>query len=221
MRSTAILGSSLAMIAVSWMAVRSATAQYGYFPYAGGYYRASTPAESYARGYADVVRSAGLYNLATSRAMINAEEARRKNFENRKLWTETYFEMRRMNREYTAAERAQRPRATPEDLVRFAQERAPDRLNSVQLNPVTGELEWPGLLQSDQYARQRAVLDELFVKRHASTRLSPEEYQQVQQEAGAMMEMLRENIRSAPPEEYVKARRFIESLAYEARFPAG
>jgi hypothetical protein len=180
--------------------------------------RASTVGESYARGYADVVRSAGMYNLTTSRAMINAEEARRQNFENRKLWTDTYFQMRRMNREYTQAEK--KPPASQEALVRFAQERAPARLNSVQLNPVTGELDWPGLLLDERYNQERAALDALFAKRHDTTRLSTAEVQQVREASDAMMSKLKETVRTAPPDEYLKARRFLESLPQEARFPA-
>ena len=38
--------------------------------------QASTVGESESRGFADVIRSQGQYNLQTSQAMINAEQAR-------------------------------------------------------------------------------------------------------------------------------------------------
>ena len=47
---------------------------------------------------AAVVRSAGAANLMNSEAAIRYEEARSRYFENRLQGTETYFEMRRMNR---------------------------------------------------------------------------------------------------------------------------
>ncbi len=63
------------------------------------YYHSSTAAEGAARGMADVIRSAGDYNLRTSEAARNVEEARSRNLDNRLKSTQTFFEMRRVNRE--------------------------------------------------------------------------------------------------------------------------
>ena len=87
-----------------------ARAQWGW----GGGYRPSTAAESYQRGFADVVRSAGAANVMNSAAMINVEEARSKNIENDLKATETYFEKKRVNKEYR--EQTKRPRPTSEQL---------------------------------------------------------------------------------------------------------
>ena len=46
------------------------------------------------------------------------------------------------------------------------------------------------------------------------------DYLQVYQLASAMRDELRQRIRDVPAFDYVLARRFLESLAYEARLPA-
>ena len=84
-------------------------------PYYGGYGNGgwgfndwgagSTPAGSYLTGMANAIRAEGEYNLNTSAAAINLEEAQRRDIENRKLWTNTYFEMRRINESYTHPKR--------------------------------------------------------------------------------------------------------------------
>ena len=56
-----------------------------------------TAAGNYMNGAANVVRAQGDYNLTTSQAAVNMGEAQRRNIENRKLWTDSYFEMRRAN----------------------------------------------------------------------------------------------------------------------------
>ena len=56
----------------------------GFYGNPGNY--ASTAAESRMRGYADVVRAQGKYNLAASEAMKNREDARSKYMENQEQW---------------------------------------------------------------------------------------------------------------------------------------
>ena len=67
--------------------------------------RASTAGESWARGMSDVIRANGAANVMNSRAAINSQEAASMYMDNRLKYTQTYFENRKMNREYRAAER--------------------------------------------------------------------------------------------------------------------
>ena len=59
---------------------------------------ASTVVGSYAYGLGRIIRAEGQYNLDTSAAFLNFTEAQRREMENLQKWTETYFEMRRINR---------------------------------------------------------------------------------------------------------------------------
>ena len=123
----------LIVVAVSSMA--STAGAQGWWGYGNPYYRdnrASTPAESYARGMADMTRAAGQRNLLDSMAAGNFEEARSLELDNRLKATETYFEMRRINSEARAAER--RPPASSEVAFRRAQEVTPPPLTATQLD---------------------------------------------------------------------------------------
>ena len=109
--------------------------------YGGGGYHASTAAEGFQRGMADVIRSTGAANMMNSEAMINVETARQQYISNRLYGTQTYFEMRRLNKEARAAEAG--PRPTQQDVIRYAQERAPNRLSTSEVDPLTGNIAWP------------------------------------------------------------------------------
>ncbi len=208
----------LSMLAVAALA-NSAAAQW----YVDN--RASTIAESYARGIADVVRSRGQYNLLTSEALINVEDARTKNMQNRLQWTQTYFEMQKMNRDYRRELRG--PTPSPEAFARWAREAAPDRLKSVELDSITGRIQWPTLLQEERYAPLRASLEQAFIERaekHGA--IGPDTALKINDDAQAMLMLLEDQLQESkirnspiPSYLYLDAKKFIQSLAYEARFP--
>ena len=193
-----------------------AAAQY----YGGAYVnnKASTVGESHARGMADVMRSQGMRNLANSEAAINMTEAARRDMENRDQWVDTYFQMRQKNREYRAAER--RPRASREDFIRYAAAGKPAALSPSELDSVTGEIEWPRVLTRPEFAAGRTELEQLFAKRAAYGQSSWNDYSQIAATTKKMQEDLKKIIRQVPPSDYMAARKFLESLAYENQKPA-
>lgn len=180
--------------------------------------RASTPAESYARGMSDVIRSEGAYNLATSEAAINMTEAQRREIENRQQWTNAYFSMRQANRNYRAAERG--PRPTMAQLVRYAQADQPKPLSPSELDNVSGQIRWPRLLRADAFADSRGELEELFRQWASVGAANTEELSAIRQRTDSMLAELQTQVRSAPPSDYLIAKRFIQSLAYQAQMPA-
>jgi hypothetical protein len=193
---------------------------YGYgVPYYGGGYHASTAAEGYANGMANVVSAAGSYNLQTSQAAINLESARSQNLDNRLKGTQTYFEMQKIN---TAARKAtESPYMSSEDSWRYASMAAPKRLSATQLDPVTGRIYWPIALQDPRYGDYCKQLDQLFAQREASHGgIGYETYRQVEQLIKSFMVDLQKNINDYAPNDYLRARSFIESLGYEAKLPA-
>lgn len=194
---------------------------YGYGGWGGGWGGGGgTVAGNYYSGMANAVRAQGDYNLETSQAYINMEEAKRREIENRKQWTDAYFEMRRANSDYRAAERG--PKGTPEDWVRFAKEAAPNRLSPGEIDYVTGRIAWPRLLQADEFKGGRKALDALFADRaDKGGSIGPDGYQKIRDSANAMTTYLKKNIKRYPPHEYLDAKKFLESLAFEARFTTG
>ncbi len=205
------IGASALLILLSSFAVAQ---------YYGGYVdnKASTAGESHARGYADVVRSQGMANLANSEAAINMTEAAKRDMENRDQWTDTYFQMRQKNRDYRAAERG--PRPSREDFVRIAAAGRPDKLSPSQLDSVTGEINWPRVLTQPQFADSRAELEALFANRAAYGQSTLDDYSKIDATIKAMSEELKKIVRDVPPSDYTASKRFLDSLAFENRQPA-
>ena len=207
---------SLAVLLFIAALVQPVLAQYPW----GGTYHAATAEESFANGMANVISSAGQANLLNSAAARNYEEARSRDLDNRLKAENTYFEMRKMNREYVAAERG--PKPTPEQMFRYAKERAPNRLNPNQLDPLTGRISWPVVLEQDAYKAQREKLDELFASRAKyHGQLAPDQYFDLQKTAKDMEAELKKHIKDYPPTDYTRAKSLLESLAYEASLSAG
>ncbi len=214
---------TLAGLIVATLASTLAQADDGYIPrgvyygYRGQPLYSSTVGEGYARGFADVVRAAGEYNVNTSRAMINVEEARRRNIDNRVKSVDAYFTMRKMNREYRAAERGPQPNS--EQVARLAHEAAPDRTSAHQLDPISGAIRWPEALLGNEYSAYRQRLDLLFAKRpHTPSGIGSENFIAIQSTVRALKANLSANITHYDPTTYVATKRFIESLGYEARY---
>jgi hypothetical protein len=191
---------------------------YSPYSYAGDY--VGTPAGSYARGIGEVIRAQGEYNLSTSAAAVNFSEARRREIENDKQWVQTYFEIREINRQAREAE-IKRQRGSPEDWIRYAQAGRPKLLSNSELDAVTGKIRWPLLLTTPDYSAQRAELEKVFAARAYHGMVSLDGLYKVSDLTDAMLANLKSQIRDLPVDQYIEARRFLESLAYEATQPAG
>ncbi len=195
------------------VAIPSIYAQWG--GYDGGYH-ASTAAESAQRGFADVVRSAGAANLMNSAAAKNVEEARSQNIDNRLKATKTYFEMKRYNKDYRDA--TAKPRPTSEQLFRLAKDATPKRLSPAELDPVTGQVNWPAVLKSDVFATYREPLDELFADRaNASGKIDLQQYQEIRRNIQDLRAELKGQIKDLPPQVFSSANAFLKQLEHEVQ----
>jgi len=179
---------------------------------------ASTAAESYARGHAAAVASHGYYNLMTAQARVVHAEAASREIDNREQRIDSYFAMREKNRQERAAVRG--PRPTTEQLERIAAAGRPDRLSPSEVNTVTGMITWPRLLQEEEFGALRAALENVFTHRAMAGKLHPDAAGAAMQATDGMMAHLKTRVRGVDQQDYIAARRFIESLAYEAQRPA-
>ena len=209
---------SLAAACLGFIAFYNTTATAQRYGWGGGYH-ASTAAEGYARGMGDVIRSAGQARMDTSQAAINYSQAKQHEIENRKQWTQTYFDMRRINREARAAERG--PKRTKEDWIRLAQAGMPERLSPSELDSVGGRLTWPILLRKDKYAKDRVAIDRAFENRATTGTISPKDYEAVQQATDSISKQMKKEIRNVSSLDYTTAKRFLRNLSYDSRKPAG
>jgi len=189
-------------------------------PYYGQNRHSSTHAEGFQRGMADVIRSSGEANLRNSEAAINMEAARSANMDNHLKYTETYFEMRKMNTAYRQQEAGER--ITQQAAERIARERAPSRIAAENLDPVTGGIEWPAILLDGRYDEFTKPLNDLFSQRaETGGSIGSGGYGDIRAACDGLMAALRENIREYPSNQYLEARKFVEQLSFEARFAAG
>ena len=180
---------------------------------------ASTAQQAAAYGMASMMRAQGQLNLDNSEAAKNYQEVTSAAIDNRKKWTETYFEMRKINRDARAEEAPSR--ISHEDAIRLAKSVAPPRLGSTQLDPVTGHIEYPLVLQDKIFAPYRSELDSLFADRAgAGSSLQFEQWQSIRQTVSKFIEVLNEHVQDYPAGEFGKARVFLNSLSNEANFPA-
>jgi hypothetical protein len=184
----------------------------------GGY--ASTAGQAAAYGMSEMMRAQGYQNLQNSEAAKNWEDAKTQEIQNRLRWTETYFEMRKVNRESRAAE--QGPPVTQEQAIRMAKMAAPPRLGSTQLDPVTGHISYPIVLMDDVYTQYRNRLDKMFSDRAAAGgSMQYGEFKEIQSTVSQFIDVLKQHVKDYAAGDYGKARTFLDSLAREASMPAG
>ena len=176
-----------------------------------------TAAGSAMQGMASVVNAAGNYNLSTSAAAINMTQAQKQGIQNWASFTDTYFDLRARNRQEAAAARG-KP-VSEEYMHRMAQAGAPKPLGSQQLDPVSGAISWPDLLQDDKFREQRDTLQAALAERAKYGTIPSEGKKKAKEATQAMLDLLSGMIRDVEPEDYLSAKQFIQSLALEARRP--
>jgi hypothetical protein len=196
-----------------------AAAQWGGMGFNRGGF-ASTAGQAADYGMSEVLRAQAYQNLQNSEAAKNWEDAKTLDIQNRLRWTESYFEMRKDNREKRAEEAG--PRVTQEQAIRMAKSAAPPRLGSTQLDPVTGHIQYPLVLTDDGFKPYRDRLDPLFAHRAAvGGSIQFSDYQAIQQTITTFIDALKQRVTDYPAGEYGKARTFLDSLSREASMPAG
>jgi hypothetical protein len=170
----------------------------------------STVEEGSQRGYADIVRSYGMASLLDAQAANQFEQARKQYIENQLKAVQTYVEARRVNAEYRFATRKPLPL---EEYVRFAREQAPEPLTATQLDQLTGSISWPAPLRKPEYEAFRKRIDRLFQDRAVGYAA----YGEIPAACEEFAQRVNADIMQFPPNDYIAAKKFLESLAWTAR----
>ncbi|HZL90538.1 MAG TPA: hypothetical protein VFB96_19380 [Pirellulaceae bacterium] len=178
----------------------------------------ATDAGSGLYGMGKFARGVGEYNLNTARAIREIEEARARNIQNHKLAVETWYDLKRQNKEFRADELAP---LTTEQLTRIIEARRPERLTIAQYSPVTGKLSWPAALLGSAFASDREALEHGFATR-TSRDGGPDStfHMMVRDTTDRMLEKLRDRIDQVSPNEFMAGKKFLVGLKYEAGSPA-
>jgi hypothetical protein len=187
------------------------TASYGGGDYGSGG-AAQTPEGAALQGMAQVISAAGQYNLAASTAAVNMTQAESNWLRNNVQWRQTLSQMRDIGR--AERERERGPRPTPEELARRARAGAPRDLTTRQIDPVSGVLHWPAALRVASFQAQRGAVDDYAAKWVKYGGLDYDAQSQVRENIGTMLDSLKSQIASIPPQDYVACRAFLQSLLY-------
>jgi hypothetical protein len=181
-------------------------------PYYGGWGSGgTTAAESYSRGMADVIRARGEAAEAAARAAQAQELARSQYIENQTLWLEEYNRRRRIGAARREAEQARRRERV--DRFRSARDaRIAEMPVATQLDPDTGEIQWPDALRQSEYLASRERLDELFRIRE-ETGGSTAVQEEIREAVLQMRSQLQDHIRDYAPDDYIAADKFLSALA--------
>jgi len=183
----------------------------------GSYHHASTAAEGAARGMADVVRSSGAANLMNSEAAINLTTAQSQHIDNRMKATNTYFEMKAVNKQ---ARWGDKKPFDQQQHLRLTKQGLPERLSAQKLDPLTGKIRWPLGLTMKDLAADRKKMTELFASRAEQGFFDLEQYKEVQSLTVSMRSVLQKHSKELSGSQSIEARKFLESLNYEATHQA-
>lgn len=170
-------------------------------------------------GLAHIIRNEGRAERAVSQARINNEEARSRFIDNQKKWTETYFAKKEINQAYVDKQMSKQ-RTARDNYLANRTSAAPQRLSLSQLDQATGEIAWPDGLKTPNFDASRKKLEDLFSLRTRSlvtSTLSAD----IRTTADTMRGELRKHMDKMATNEYLAARKFIDSLAWEASTPSG
>jgi len=170
------------------------------------------------RGQAERIEAEGQYALDTSAAAINAQTAQAMSLDNRIRAVETFFESRRINRINRAYEAG--PRVSFEKALKLSRMGLPPRPTSLQLDPQTGEVAWPKILTSPEYADLTSRIQRRFKDR--AERNGIVDYaacQDCDAACGELKERLRQNLPRYSAGDYGAASNFVDGLQREFDLP--
>jgi hypothetical protein len=181
---------------------------------------------------AEVVNAEAL-NKQANAAIINADanhmkaaaESRKMGQETRKLSAENdlleakvFYDKKALYHAHRQAH--QPPKSTPEQHAQRARQAAPTRLASYQLWARPGYVRWPSLLLHAEYADVRTLLDHLVAQRSpADSGAGSQNCVDIQQGVDRFKTALNSQIKQYKPADYIAAKKFLDSLAYEVQFP--
>lgn len=177
---------------------------------------ASTAAEGFLNGQANVIQSVGQANYFNSLAAVNYQEARSKAIDNHKKYVTTYYETRLYNKEMR--DRYAKKPPTKEEWERITAAALPDPLTTQQYDRAAGRIVWPHILRVSEYDAFRNRIDELVFARSPENDGDGSPFQrEMASLIDAMKMLLKTNIHSVTETQYADAKAFLRSLDYEAK----
>lgn len=184
----------------------------------GSGYRSSTFEQGVIEGIGNQARSFGEANYYNSLASINGQEAYARYLQNAERGTEAYFRIKQINH---AAREAQRsPRFSYDQYAALAKKYAPEGLSEKEYDRTLGRLNWPAVLQGEEFSAEREALNRSFMVR-SPVDAGPTSafYTTVRKIAESMDAKLKTRFNDLNSAEYLAAKNFIGGLTRESGEP--
>lgn len=201
-----------------------------YGPYSGyGPYMGMTPdlgagmgMGAMASGMGNFATGLGQYQVSNAQAQLIRQQVIASYLQNQRLKLETHFKNQELldeRRKAKLAENAEHMKIVNEQLRQLHQLEAPHRLTDEQFDRMHNFIHWPYVLRTSEYDELRFTIDKLFDERspgHSGE--GSDNAVAIDKACKQMLEVVKDHIRQLEPEEYVSAKHFLASLAYEAKF---
>jgi len=190
----------------------------------GGYGVQGSPAWANTNGYFGV-DGYGVYNLATGQYLNGfggsappvaarlPDAALSDKVQERIRDNEALYQFSNVHQSYRAAQIAQN-HAIGETATRVAHESVPRVLSSSEFNGENGKIAWPGPLLSDEYSASRAAIEKALTGLLGDH--GTENEAAIRDATREMVEILRSHIEELPADEYMQARKFLDSVEFTA-----
>ncbi|MCA9110392.1 MAG: hypothetical protein KDA52_10615 [Planctomycetaceae bacterium] len=211
--------------------------EHGYVPVAGAYglgyggygYGGATTAEGSAgqalAGAGQLAQGVGQMNLSNAQAQQAHQEAYSQYLQNQNLAQETTMEMSKRKNDAQQQHNEQMKTAERAQVALYnktlEQMSAAHRLTAEQLHIDSGVLHWPFVLRGSEYTELRNKLDHLYAERTPDdSGKDSSGYDAIQDACRQMQEIVNQQVKlGMPANDFVTAKHFISSVAYEAEFP--
>ncbi|HZN34796.1 MAG TPA: hypothetical protein VFB80_13300 [Pirellulaceae bacterium] len=168
---------------------------------------------------AAIITAAATFTRAQAESAKMGQETREKKLQNDLLGAKVFYDKRALY--HTYKDTHQTPRSTADQYTERARSAAPERLSSYQLWIKPGYVRWPSLLLAIDYSEPRSQIDYLLVRRTpADSGAGSQNCVDLQQQIDTLRLALQGRMRTYKPADYLAARKFLDSLAYEVQFPA-
>jgi hypothetical protein len=102
-------------------------------------------------------------------------------------------------------------------LFRWAHRDVPRTLNSYEFDPLTGRINWPLVLRAPAYDDYRSMIEQFFRTRaEMPQNMNLGNLMRTEEVVDNWLYALKNDIKAFKPNDYIRARKFIESLGAEA-----
>jgi hypothetical protein len=170
-------------------------------------------------GYGQAAAGVGQYQIEHAQAERIHQQAVTQYYQNENLARENYEQRQQAQQQQLEADEAadrQRVAAYHEHLQQLT---APHRLTADQFDRANNIIQWPYVLRGAEYSDLRLTLDKLYAERTPdNSGENSSNYEEIEKACNAMLDIVNSHVKELGIEEFITAKHFTQSLAYEARF---